>query len=62
MTFVPYTCRIYARTLRVISGFGHFGSLARMRTPYMRFLFVRPALCLQLSFRPRLATTPLLFG
>ena len=31
VTFVPYTCRIYGRTLRVISGFGHFGSLARMR-------------------------------
>jgi hypothetical protein len=51
-TFVPYTCRIYARTLRVISGFGSFGPLARMQTPHMRFLFVRPALCLQLPSDP----------
>jgi hypothetical protein len=52
VTFMPYTCRIYARILRVISGFGYFGPLARMRTPHMRFLFVRPALCLQLPSDP----------
>ena len=34
MTFVPYTRRIYGRTLRVISGFGSFGPLAPMRTPH----------------------------
>lgn len=52
VTFVPNTCRIYARTLRVISGFGCVCPLARMRTPHMRFLFVRPALCLQLPSDP----------
>jgi len=52
VTFVPYTCRIYGRILRVISGFGNLGSLARMRTPLMRWLFVRPALCLQLPSDP----------
>jgi hypothetical protein len=61
-TFVPYTCRIYGRNLRVISGFGSFGPLARMRTPHMRFLFVRPALCLQLPSDPKSPRAPLLFG
>jgi hypothetical protein len=59
--FVPYTRRIYGRTLRVISGFGSFGPLARMRTPHA--LPVRQAgTLLTASFRPRLATKPLLFG
>jgi len=49
---VPHTWRIYGRTLRVVSGFGLHCSLARMRTPHMRFLFVRPALCLQLPSDP----------
>lgn len=31
---------------------GLLGSLARMRPPHMRFLFVRPALCLQLPSGP----------
>ena len=48
VTFVPYTRRIYGHTFRMISGFGYFGSLAQMWTPHMRFLFVRPGLCLQL--------------
>jgi hypothetical protein len=52
LTSVPYTRRIYGRTVRVISGFGFCGPLARMRTPHMRFLFVRPALCLQLPSDP----------
>lgn len=52
VTFVPYTWRIYGRTLRVISGFGSFGPLARTQTPPMRFLFVRPTLCLQLPSDP----------
>jgi hypothetical protein len=62
VTFVPYTCRIYGCTLQVILGFGFLGPLARMQTPHMRFLFVRPALCLQLPSDPGLHRTPLLFG
>jgi len=62
VTFVPYTCRIYGCTLRVILGFGFGGPLARMQTPHMRFLFVRPALCLQLPSDPGLLRAPLLFG
>jgi hypothetical protein len=62
VTFVPDTCRIYGCTLRVILGFGFLGPLARMQTPHMRFLFVRPALCLQLPSDPGLLRTPLLFG
>ena len=62
VTFMPYTCRIYGCTLRVILGFGFCGPLARMQTPHMRFLFVRPALCLQLPSDSGLLRTPLLFG
>jgi hypothetical protein len=67
VTFVPYTCRIYGRTFRVISGFGSHCPLAQMRTPHMRHLFLRfpvrqAGTLLAASFRPRLAATPLLFG
>lgn len=62
MTFVPYTCRIYGRILRVMSGFGNLGSRGRMQTPPMRWQFVRAGTFLTASFRPRLTTTPLLFG
>ena len=54
--------RIYGRTLRVISGFEDLCLLARMRTPRMRCLFVRPALCLQLPSDPGSPRAPLLFG
>src|SRR6266567_770409 len=37
-TFVPCARRIYARTFRVISGFGPQGVLAQMRAPRMRRL------------------------
>jgi hypothetical protein len=62
VTFVPSTCRIYGRTLRGASGFELFGPLARVRTPHMRWLFVRPALCLQLPSDPGSLRAPLLFG
>lgn len=52
VTFVPYTWPIYDRTLRVTLGFGLDRSLARMQPPPMSFLFVRPALCLQLPSDP----------
>src|SRR5580704_19151464 len=41
-----------SQPLRVTSGFGFSCPLARMRTPRMRFLYVRPALCLQLPSDP----------
>src|SRR5438045_489886 len=37
-TFMPCARRIYARTFRVISGFGPHGVLAQMRAPRMRRL------------------------
>lgn len=49
-------------TLRVISGFEDLSLLARVRTPHMRYLFVRPALCLQLPSDPKSPWTALLFG
>jgi hypothetical protein len=59
---MPCTRRIYSRTLRMILGFESNGPLARMRMPHMRFLFVRPALCLQLPSDSESLRTPLLFG
>ena len=62
VTFVPDTRRIYGRPIRDVSGFELYGPLALVRTPRMRFLFVRPALCLQLPSDPGSLRTPLLFG
>ena len=52
VTFTPFACRIYARRIRVTSGFGYFGPLALQRPPRMRFVFLRPELCLQLPPHP----------
>jgi len=62
VTFVPDTRRIYGRPFRDVSGFELYGPLALVRTPPMRFLFVRPALCLQLPSDPGSLRAPLLFG
>jgi hypothetical protein len=47
-----YLSHLRPHPSRVISGFGSMRPLARMRTPHMRWLFVRPALCLQLPSDP----------
>lgn len=52
VTFAPYTRRIYAQPVRVTSGFGSYGLLAHLMHASMRFLFVRPELCLQLPSHP----------
>ncbi|MCL4765310.1 MAG: hypothetical protein KJZ80_03665 [Hyphomicrobiaceae bacterium] len=57
-----YADRIYGRPIRGASGFELYGPLALARSPHMRFLFVRPALCLQLPSDPRSLRAPLLFG
>ena len=49
VTFLSYICRIYT------TGFGHYGTLScsadssAPQMPYMRFLFVRPRVCLRLT-------------
>jgi len=62
MTFAPDTCRIYAGILRVNLGFESSGPLARMPSPRMHFVFLRPELCLQLPSDPASRRQPLLFG
>jgi len=52
MTFAPYTRRIYARSVRVTSGFGYLRPLAHRRSPRMRFVFLGPGLCLRLPSHP----------
>ena len=75
-TFIPHTRRIYAQTLRVIStlrggsataaedgsGFGSSGPLAQSLDASYAVPVRRAGTLLTASFRPRLATTPLLFG
>ena len=61
VTFAPSTCRIYAGTLRMTSGFRFLCPLARV--PRLYAVRVPQAGALRTaSFGPRLATTPLLFG
>ena len=43
-----YTCRIYDRTFRVSMGLWRYMPPHPARSPRMRFLFVRSALCLRL--------------
>ncbi len=61
-TFIPHTRRIYAQTLRVTSGFGSLGPLAQSLNASYAVPVGRAGTLLTASFRPRLATTPLLFG
>ena len=55
VTFVPYTCRIYGRTLRVISGFGLLCTLARMRDASYALPVRQAGTLLTASFRSRIA-------
>jgi len=52
VTFLPYTRRIYAPSVRMASGFGSFGPLAHLQDASMRFVFLGPGVCLQLPSHP----------
>ena len=58
---LAYACRIYAASFREVSGFDIFGRLTPIRR-LIRFLFVRPALCLPLPSDSQSPGTPLPFG
>jgi len=62
VTFTPCACRIYTSSVRVTSGSGLVAPSPTDGVPLMRFLFVRPELCLQLP--PHIASRrmQLLFG
>jgi hypothetical protein len=61
-TFAAYTRRIYDVAFRMTSGFESACPLAHATPPRMRFLFVRPQLCLQLPSDPASRRMPLLFS
>ena len=62
MTFAPYTRRIYARPVRMTSGFGYFGPLAHQTVASNAVRVPRAGALLTASFTPCLATERLLFG
>ena len=58
-TFVPCSCRIYCRELRVALDFLVSGRVIRSIQPPMRFLFVSSELCLRLLSDSTSRRTPL---
>ena len=61
-SFAPYICRIYAITYLSSLGLWRVWPPYPILTPLIRFLFVRPVLCLQLPSDSASRQTPLLFG
>jgi len=57
-----YTCRIYVTAFRASFGLWRYLPPYPAATPLIRFLFVRPALCLRLPPDSQLPATPLPFG
>lgn len=47
-TFIPSICRIYTYKFRIVSDFILTCRLVHLYMPYIRFLCVRPGLCLRL--------------
>jgi len=60
--FHAYARRIYFRSFRARTGLWVCLPSRPLRLPHMRFLFVRPAFCLQLPSDSASRPTPLLFG
>jgi len=62
VTFVPYTCRIYGRTLRVNIGLRACWPPCPDADASYALPVRQAGTLLTAAFRPRLAATPLLFG
>jgi len=62
VTFMPYTCRIYSRIIQVNIGLWVNGPPCPDATASYALPVRQAGTLLTASFRPRLTTTPLLFG
>jgi hypothetical protein len=59
LSFPSSTCRIYAPRFEKLWDFDLSGSLVRLVTPLIRFLCIRPRICLQLPTETPPRVTPL---